>query len=210
MLQAWEDLNILKSETLKTAFVWSVFFLLNIISRLKTKSPKTAITSQIPRDPRHPKPVHSPILTLKPEAKAAVRFIDTAKIPVIKPICFGKLFLIYPGVTTFPMQIPKPMNIDPKNSIHREPVILRNNPKLKIINEYIKNRLILNLCENRLTKTEQVANINSGIEVSILTWKLSKPKACRTSLNTGATEIIGDRKLLDTKITINTLIINKI
>jgi len=132
--------------------------------------------------------------------------METAKIPVISPICLGKLFLIYPGVTTFPMQMPKPMNTDPAKRVHRDPVIRRNSPKLKIIREYIKNRLILNLCENLLTKTEQVANINSGIEVSRLTWKLSRFRAFRISPNTGETEIIGDLRLLDTSITTSTLI----
>jgi hypothetical protein len=99
------------------------------------------------------------------------------------------------------------MNTDPAKRVHRDPVILRKSPKLKIIREYIKNLLILNLCENLLTKTEQVANINNGIEVSRLTWKLSRVKAFRISFNTGETEIIGDLRLLDTRITTSTLTI---
>ncbi len=67
------------------------------------------------------------------------------------------------------MHIPKPMNREPKNKSQRDPLILKNKPKLKIIREYISSLLIPNLLENLLTSTEQAANIKSGIEVSKLT-----------------------------------------
>jgi hypothetical protein len=66
------------------------------------------------------------------------------------------------------MAIPRPIKTEPANSVHTEPNTLRNNPKLRIISAYNKNLLILSLCEKRLTSTEQLANINKGIEVSRL------------------------------------------
>jgi len=72
------------------------------------------------------------------------------------------------------MQTPKPINIDPVHKVQTDLNTLIKSPKLRIIKAYNKNLLILKRCENLFTKTEQLANIRSGIDVSILLCKLSK------------------------------------
>lgn len=56
---------------------------------------------------------------------------------------------------------------------------------------------------------EQAANIKSGMEVSRLDWKLLSSSTWLISVSTGPTEVIGERKLLDTHNTTKILIKNK-
>src|SRR5699024_1448516 len=158
-------------------------------------------TPQIASAPRQPRFPIDDIGTLRPEPKAPNMFINTAYIPVIKPIFNGKFIFIIPGINTLPIAIARPIKAVPINN-RLIPVIERN---IIPINKTTKDNAIVLSIPMRFeilgANGERIANAIKGNVVIIPAVALLIPRSSRIKVISAPTDVIGTLKFEPTKIT---------
>src|SRR5699024_7584984 len=151
----------------------------------------TVSTPQIASAPRQPRFPIDDIGTLRPEPKAPNMFINTAYIPVIKPIFNGKFIFIIPGINTLPIAIARRIKAVPINN-RLIPVIERN---IIPINKTTKDNAIVLSIPMRFeilgANGERIANAIKGIVVIITSVALIISRSLRIKVIISNTDVIG-------------------